>query len=218
MQLLEKSVALLEADKDSDKALRILTRYTEYDFDSAAKWRTWLTTFKDYLFFTELGGYKFMIDTFNHPELEASIGKFVTQTNGTINPAGNNEVDELKANIEVKQEGQNSYRLQIAVSIDVGWHAYAKLTPETNYFIPTKIELIMPEGSQLVGEMTMPKTFPYEDLEDVVVYKGEFVFNQKFEIDQSFTKLDDLKVLINYQLCNDYLCKMPATKAFSVKI
>lgn len=218
VQLLEKSIALLEADKDTDKALRILTRYTEYDFNSAAKWRTWLNTFKDYLFFTELGGYKFMIDTWNHPELEASLGKFVTQTSGTTKPAGNNIVDELKANIEVKQDGQNSYTLQIAVTIDEGWHAYAKLTPETNYFIPTKIEFVMPDGSQLIGEVSTPKTYPYDDLKDVEVYKGDFVFKQKFTIDQSFTKNDDLKVMINYQLCNDYLCKMPTTKEFSVSL
>lgn len=218
IQLLDKSITLLEDNKDTDKAFRILKRYTEYDFDTASKWRHWFDTYKEYLFFTELGGYKFKIDTWNHPELEESIAKFVNESKKVTKPVGSNEVDELKANIEIKQSGNNTYTLQIAVTIEEGWHAYAKLTPETNYFIPTKIELIMPEGSQLIGEMSMPKTFPYEDLKDVEVYKGVSVFNQKFTVDKSFSKNDDFKVMIDYQLCNDYLCKMPTTKEFSINL
>ncbi len=218
IQLLNKGVELLEDNKDTEKAFRILKRYTDYDFNTASKWRNWLITYKEYLFFTELGGYKFKIDTWNHPELEESLINFVKEKDDTSNKMVENEDDELTAKAELKQDGKNNYTLQITVNIKEGWHAYAKVTPETSYFIPTKIDLIMPKGSKLIGEMTPPKTYPYEDLKDVEIYKGLFVFNQKFMVDESFSKNEDFKVLINYQLCNDYLCKLPTTKELIINL
>lgn len=218
IELLNKSINLLETNKDTERAYRILKRYTDNDFKTASQWRKWFDTFKTYLFFTEVGGYKFQIDTWNHPELEQSIARFETEE-PTVSPSKvDTERDELKASVEVKNDEKNRYILQISLTIDDGWHAYAKLTPETNYFIPTEIELIMPKGSQLVGEMSMPKTFPYDDLKDVEVYKGRSVFTQKFTVDKSFSANEDFKVLINYQLCNDYLCKMPTTKELHISL
>lgn len=218
LELLIKSVALLEVTDEKEKALRLLKRYTEYEFDNAKDWKLWLNKYNKYLFFTELGGYKFMIDTWNHPELEESIASFVKKRDGPSMAVVNKEEDELKAKIELKRIRKNNYMLQVSVTIDEGWHAYAKLTSETNYFIPTNIEIIIPTGSHLVGEMAMPNTFPYENLKGVEVYKGVSVFKQKITVDKSFSKNDGFKVLINYQLCNDYLCKVPATKELIISL
>ena len=63
--MLEKCVAMLQQNDRADLALRILKRYTAKDFQTAAEWDEWLSKNKDKLFFTETGGYRFMINTYS---------------------------------------------------------------------------------------------------------------------------------------------------------
>lgn len=62
VHLLEKCVGMLLEGKDTDKALTLLKRYTEEEFTTVKEWKKWLKKNKKKLFFTELGGYKFMVD------------------------------------------------------------------------------------------------------------------------------------------------------------
>lgn len=77
VRLLDEAIKLL-GSKDSaraNKGYRLTRRYTEYDFPTVAGWRKWFKKYGKYLFFTEMGGYKFQVDTWNHPELKAELSK-----------------------------------------------------------------------------------------------------------------------------------------------
>lgn len=63
-KLLEACIRMLKENKNKELALRILKRYTPENFDTAAEWENWYNTNKDRLFFTETGGYKFLINTY----------------------------------------------------------------------------------------------------------------------------------------------------------
>jgi len=63
LRILDEAIKLWETGKDSDKAKRILSRYTLVDFATAKEWREWYNTYKDKLFFTEAGGWLFLIDS-----------------------------------------------------------------------------------------------------------------------------------------------------------
>nr|WP_315242268.1 hypothetical protein [uncultured Flavobacterium sp.] len=62
VKLLERCVSLLKTSKDTDLAKRVLLRYTGME-KSAQEWEKWLNENSSKLFFTEAGGYKWMIDT-----------------------------------------------------------------------------------------------------------------------------------------------------------
>lgn len=68
IRLLEKCISMLEQGKDTAKAKRILDRYTLLDFQTTAEWRTWYTKNKDRIFFTQSGGFYFMVDSPNKNE------------------------------------------------------------------------------------------------------------------------------------------------------
>lgn len=219
IELLIKSVALLEVEKEKEKGLRLLKRYTEYEFDDAKDWKLWLDSYKNYLFFTEVGGYKFMLDMWNHPELETSIASFINERKEKqLTIIDTNEQEELTALAELMHLKDDLYRLQISINIKKGWHVYATVTPETNQFLPTKIDILTPRGSKLKGAMVMAEAFPFEDLPGVDIYKGTSVFNQEIKINKSFKAPADFKILINYQLCDDYTCKMPETKELVITL
>lgn len=59
-RILDKAISMLEKNNDANIAMTILKRYTFKNFSTAKQWRGWYNKVKDRLFFTELGGYKFM--------------------------------------------------------------------------------------------------------------------------------------------------------------
>lgn len=62
VKLLERCVSLLKSGKETDLANRVLLRYTGMQ-KSPQEWEKWLGENSSKLFFTEAGGYKWMIDT-----------------------------------------------------------------------------------------------------------------------------------------------------------
>ena len=61
VELLDRCIGLLEKGEKPDLALRILKRYTQETFADAKQWREWLAKNRERLFFTDTGGYKFLI-------------------------------------------------------------------------------------------------------------------------------------------------------------
>jgi len=61
VDLLERCIDMLAKGEKSDLALRILKRYTLESFADARQWRAWLDKNRQDLFFTDRGGYKFMV-------------------------------------------------------------------------------------------------------------------------------------------------------------
>lgn len=64
VQVLDKCVELLKNNEQTDLARRILLRYTDESFASPVEWENWLKTNREKLFFTDSGGYKWMIDIY----------------------------------------------------------------------------------------------------------------------------------------------------------
>ncbi len=61
IELLETCISMLERNDRRELATRILERYTTEHFSSAQEWRAWLNTNRGRLFFTDVGGFKFMV-------------------------------------------------------------------------------------------------------------------------------------------------------------
>jgi len=61
VRTLQRLIALLEDDSKADIAGRLLRRYTELDFDTAAEWRQWHEASGERVFFSDVGGYKFLV-------------------------------------------------------------------------------------------------------------------------------------------------------------
>ncbi|WP_394972840.1 hypothetical protein [uncultured Croceitalea sp.] len=62
IKVLDKAISILEKGAEKDKASRILLRYTLENFKTANDWRVWFNKNKDNMFFTETGGYVWMVN------------------------------------------------------------------------------------------------------------------------------------------------------------
>ncbi|PKQ63907.1 hypothetical protein BZG02_07810 [Labilibaculum filiforme] len=63
LKILEESIALLNNTDKKEVAQRILLRYTEQHFTTQKEWENWFQSNKEKLFFTESGGYKWLVNT-----------------------------------------------------------------------------------------------------------------------------------------------------------
>jgi hypothetical protein len=79
VELLDRCVTLLEKGEQRDLALRILKRYTREGFADAKQWRLWLEKNRNHLFFTDVGGYKFLV-------AEAPLSKPASEAAATAGP------------------------------------------------------------------------------------------------------------------------------------
>jgi hypothetical protein len=61
VELLDRCVSMLEKHENPELALRVLGRYTNETYTNAKDWRNWLDTNRARLFFTDVGGFKFLV-------------------------------------------------------------------------------------------------------------------------------------------------------------
>ena len=66
IRILDKAISMLETGEDVEIAKEVLERYTLCRFATPVQWRDWYETYKDKLFFTESGGWLFLINTFEN--------------------------------------------------------------------------------------------------------------------------------------------------------
>ncbi len=211
LAFLDRCVADLEAGKESERAQRVLLRYTNEAFTSPAEWRSWLGTNRDKLFFTEVGGFKFMVDINpapiatapNKPHAEIKVPK----------PTAGKPV-QLNAGLQHNPDG--TVTVVVKARILGGWHIYSQV-PANQPYVVTTLEL-EPTGLTAVGQWAMPNGRPYPELPGVTVYEGNVTFERTLEVDSSASGPRTVKVVVGYQTCDHTMCFPPTTKEFTLAL
>jgi len=67
VETLERLIALLGDESRAPTARTLLYRYTRVSFDTPTKWRQWFEANRDRIFFTDVGGYKFLVVPEGYP-------------------------------------------------------------------------------------------------------------------------------------------------------
>lgn len=61
IETLEKLIALLKDDSKANTPRLLLNRYTNQSFQNPDQWQSWFDNNKDRIYFTDVGGYKFLV-------------------------------------------------------------------------------------------------------------------------------------------------------------
>ena len=77
-RILDKAISMWENNQDVEKAKRILYHYTLLRYDNAKQWRQWYNKYQSKLFFTESGGWLWLVNDLDPktPGNDYSILKF----------------------------------------------------------------------------------------------------------------------------------------------
>lgn len=202
IRLLDTCVSMLKAQRQPDKALRILKRYTNQQFNDAVSWYKWLDTYRDRLFFTELGDYKFMGDG------SVCIDYIALDKEKKDRP--------VIASVDLTGNGKER-EIRVCFKIQQGYHIYASGGKDCPLIL-TSVALALPEGVRKIGEMQKPVAEKYAGDSEVRVYKGEVVFIQKITVQDEKPAGGQIKCTLDYQCCNSDICLPPEKEVHTLTL
>lgn len=211
IRLIDEAIRMLEARRDADKGRRILARYTLVDFPTAAEWRGWFNKNKDNMFFTQAGGWVWLINSrepgvndYRVWEARQALVK-VPQGETTANSPV-----VVNATMETLQNGDRA--VYVTMKVHPGYHTYDRVASSDPY-IPTKVEFTLPAGSQKVGELQTPRSISF-NTKGTTVFEETVVFTQVI----SGTGVGEVTCTVNYQCCDNNVCFPPVEKVFSFEL
>ncbi|WEK37522.1 MAG: protein-disulfide reductase DsbD family protein [Candidatus Pseudobacter hemicellulosilyticus] len=204
LRLLDKAIGLLEKGTDTEKAKRILSRYTLVQFDTPAAWRKWYEANKKRMFFTETGGYYFMINTYDR-SVEGNDYKKKEQsvTLNKIEPGDTDHNNAVRLAAGVVDKGNDVKQIVVKFSIHPGYHLYAYVS-DLDPFIPTELSIQLPAGYTARGKLVKP-SFKYYNESGTTIYTDEITFTQ----DITGSGAGEAVCLVSYQCCDDHICFPP---------
>lgn len=145
-RMLDKAITMLENGEDTLLAERVLRRYTLCRFDQPSDWRKWYETYKDKMFFSESGGWLWLINTQDKsvPGTDYSI---ISKNEEIVNlPELTSMTDNknpVMASALINKLEEDSYEVVIRMKIHQGYHTYAQVS-EQEPFIPTVVNIEIP--------------------------------------------------------------------------
>lgn len=211
-ELIGKAISMLENGEDVDLANSILDKYTLCTFKTAEEWREWYDTYKDDMFFSASGGWKYLVNT-----LEA-----YNPGNDYVAKQVDNVVKSMKfpeltpdtpvaVNAKIGCFDDGSEAIIFVFRVMKGFHIYAEVSDDDGY-IPTQLSYSLAEGGKL-GNVISPLDEYYSD-SGTTQYIGDVVFVQYIDGDM---KAGDIKINYSYQVCDEESCLPPVEEELIIK-
>ncbi len=212
-RILDKAISLWESGADVEKAKRILYRYTLLRYDNVQEWRNWYKKYQGKLFFTESGGWLWLVNDLDPktPGNDYGVLKYNEIDESSLVPMTEKatEEDPVAFSSAVVWNGSEG-ELVIRMKIHPGYHIYSTVSEQDPY-IETTYEMHTEGTVELVGELQKPVGKLLAGSKSVV-YEGEQVLRQKI------TGTGSITIDVTYQACNAHACLMPKTKTLKIRI
>ena len=210
IRLLDTAISMLEQGKDTEKARRILSRYTQKDFPTAKAWHQWFVDNKDILFFTESGGWVWLVNS-REPGANDYAGWLARKKvrhieTGTVTPQ-----NPVSVTAEREYADNGDQYVYVKFTIYRGFHIYGHVSNE-DPFIPTKVNIVLTEGVRAVEPLELPAARVLSK-NGTTIYEDTAVFRQKISGKVS----SDITCEVEYQCCDDNVCLPPANITVRVK-
>lgn len=211
-RILAKAISMWENDQDVEKAKRILYRYTLLRYDNAKQWRQWYNKYQSKLFFTESGGWLWLVNDLapKTPGNDYSILKF-NEINEKAPMAEKASKEDPVAFSTSTIKESNGGEIIIRMKIYPDYHIYSVVSDQDPY-IETKYEFQTEGDIKLDGDLQKPAGKLLAGSKSVI-YEGEQVLRQKFT-----GKNGSITLNITYQACDSHACLMPKTKTLKIKL
>ena len=211
-RILAKAISMWENDQDVEKAKRILYRYTLLRYDNAKQWRQWYNKYQSKLFFTESGGWLWLVNDLapKTPGNDYSILKF-NEINEKAPMAEKASKEDPVAFSTSTIKESNGGEIIIRMKIYPDYHIYSVVSDQDPY-IETKYEFQTEGDIKLDGDLQKSAGKLLAGSKSVI-YEGEQVLRQKFT-----GKNGSITLNITYQACDSHACLMPKTKTLKIKL
>ena len=213
IRLLDKAISLWEAGGEyAAKGRRLLERYTLCRFETPAEWRAWFEANKERLFFTESGGWLFLVNT-RDKSVPGNDYSVRMQTEKEVTPAASvpkadarlatDDKNPVRAIASTESLPNGNRLVTFRVKIHSGYHIYAAVADSDPYVVTT-VEFRLPEGIKAVGDLQRPSAKTYNNA-------GTMIYEDTIEFRQEVSGTGSVTCILNFQCCNDQICMPPTT-------
>ena len=211
LRLMDKAVEIWQ--NGDEKGRRLLERYTLLRYDTPQQYAQWLKKYRSKLFFTESGGWLWLVNSQdkNVEGNDYSILKYnevpqqktpeITEQTDPMNP--------VLVSSMVNDLPSGGKELLVRIKIHPGWHIYGYVAEQDPY-IATTFDLQLPDGWQKDGDMQLP-AFRTDGEYGTTIYEGDVLFRQRLK----GSGHGQLKLIVNFQTCDDHACLPPCDVEFS---
>lgn len=217
-RLIDKAIACLEqsaSEEDLARARRILRRYTLCEFGTPAEWRRWYDRYKDKMFFTESGGWYFMVGEPGAPGNDYGVmRRRQQQEEQAAQGGGAAPTPENPVTVSVRAEKADRGGVDIVADIDImdGFHIYNTVA-ESDPYIPLRVSYTLPEGS-VAGKLYAPVPKPFVK-EGTTIYEGRVRLRQNVTVPQLPSVI---KCKVELQCCDDNVCMLPLSQEYTFAV
>ena len=211
LRLMDKAVEIWQ--NGDEKGRRLLERYTLLRYDTPQQYAQWLKKYRSKLFFTESGGWLWLVNSQdkNVEGNDYSILKYnevpqqktpeITEQTDPMNP--------VLVSSMVNDLPSGGKELLVRIKIHPGWHIYGYVAEQDPY-IATTFDLQLPDGWQKDGDMQLP-AFRTDGEYGATIYEGDVLFRQRLK----GSGHGQLKLIVNFQTCDNHACLPPRDVEFS---
>lgn len=213
-RMLDMAITMLEKGEDTLLAERVLQRYTLCRFDKPSEWRKWYETYKDKMFFSESGGWLWLINTTDKsvPGTDYSVILKNEEVKVPELPGMTNNKNPVMISAALNKLEDGNLEVVIRMKIHQGYHTYAQVS-EQEPFIPTVVNIEIPSGYKKEGDLKTP-VFKKSGSAGTTIYEGDGIFRQKIRGKGT----GEVKCTVSYQCCDNSICFPPAEKIILLKI
>lgn len=192
-------------------AQRLLERYTVAACKDADAWRAWYEQNAARLFFTEAGGYLWLVDTTGESGLVVRRDGRESEDARAAPSEGEGRGKTVRASLSVVPK-EKDHQVLVDVQIAKGWWAYQEVPVGLPYAV-FELELDLPDGCTQVGVWTTPASRPSADEPGLRLYEGRLRFACTVRGKLPAT----LAATLRYQVCNERMCERPTERLLQAR-
>jgi hypothetical protein len=209
-QMIEHCISTLEKGEDVERARRLLERYTDEQFNTAAEWRAWFEASRTDLFFSDIGGFRFH----SKAEPAETIRRRLLARAVLLPTEANPVVLQAEITPPVVRPG-DVVTLAIRLRIARGWHVYADV-PSGNASQATELRLEAPPGATPETSWLRPPANPSPS--GATLYVGDLVFQRKLRIGNVNEQKLEVSISVLFEACNSQKCLPPTSQTLKTSV
>lgn len=222
IEFFESALIMLEQPgADHSTVYALLKRYvsdgpagdvTSTDNKWVAEWRQWLAENRDYLFFSDSGGFRWYIDRLAKrkriPTQQLQIQDRATKPTAPPppEPSEQEQVSVRVMMVPAQVSPGETSSMIVEVNLARGWHIYGR-QPHRHVAVPTQLEVNLPVGVEAVGDWIAEEPVVDPASGGAAVFRDQVVFRQRLHASPSASLGDQaMSVKLVYQVCDDEIC------------
>ena len=216
IRLLERAIRCLEKGEEVERAQRILDRYTLCTFETPAEWSAWFKKYRKKIFFTEAGGWFYMVDgpaTLPGNDYKAREKKAAAAERAAAMAAqpGETSAEEPVAVAARVVKANGSTSIEVNMKIHPGFHVYRAVAASDAY-LPVKFTTQVPAGME-AGEVIAPTAKPFGTA-GTTIYEDAVTF----VIPLTGQATGEVSCKVEWQCCDAHVCMPPMERELKLTL